>query len=424
MTTSLARTVFQTATDDTESDGGLSDDARSAEPSNFLRHVLALSSSKVADGLINPKLVLSWLVTHLGAGAFWTGLLVPVREAGALLPQLFTAGAIHGLPRRKQAWAWGAIGQGVAAAGIVAAGLLLDGNLAGAVIASLLGLLALSRSVCSVAYKDVLGKTVGKSRRGSATGLASSISAGAVVLFALALMFQIADRYILVIGAIALASAAWVIAGTVFFGIKEEPNPGDALGARDSLAQLRLLKDRPQLRRFVLVRSLLVGTALAPPYLVALGSGETALETLGALVLASAAASFASSFVWGRLSDRSSRWVLILSGVSGALALAAALLFGTVAAGWVLPAILFGLMVAYHGVRQGRSTYLVDMAPKDDRAGYTAVANTSVGLFLLAFGAASAGVAALSVPLVLGLMGVMCLAGAALALGLEEVEDG
>ena len=424
MTSNLARAVFEMAAADTRSDGGLTGDARASEPSNFLRHVLALTSSKVADGLINPKLVLSWLVIQLGAGTFWAGLLVPVREAGALLPQLFTAGAIHGLPRRRNAWAYGAIGQGIAAAGIVAAGLTLDGGLAGAVIVGLLGVLALSRSVCSVAYKDVLGKTIGKRRRGTATGLASSISSVAVVLFAIALMLQIADRYVLVIAAVVLASAAWLIAGLVFFGIEEESSPGKRLGAWASVAQLRLLRDDPQLRRFVIVRSLLVGTALAPPYLVTLGSGGNGLETLGALVLASAVASLASSFVWGRLSDKSSRWVLILSGVSGAAALAAAVLFGTLKAPWILPAILFVLMIAYHGVRQGRSTYLVDMARPSERAAFTAVANTSVGVFLLAMGAAYAAMASYSVPLVLGLMIVMCLAGAAFALGLDEVEDG
>ncbi|SLN48200.1 hypothetical protein ROA7023_02075 [Roseisalinus antarcticus] len=89
----------------------------------------------------------------------------------------------------------------------------------------------------------------------------------------------------------------------------------------------------------------------------------------------------------------------------------------------VISLILFGLMTAYHGVRQGRSTYLVDMAPEDLRAAYTAVSNTCVGVFLLAAGAVAAAIGAVSVPLVLGVFGVMCLAGALWAYGLDEVED-
>jgi hypothetical protein len=87
-----------------------------------------------------------------------------------------------------------------------------------------------------------------------------------------------------------------------------------------------------------------------------------------------------------------------------------------------MPAVLFALMIAYHGVRQGRSTYLVDMADEADRAAYTAVSNTAIGLLLLAVGAIAAPVAAYSVPLVIGGFAVMCLGGAFVAFGLEEVE--
>ena len=48
--------------------------------------------------------------------------------------------------------------------------------------------------------------------------------------------------------------------------------------------------------------------------------------------------------------------------------------------------LLFGLMIAYQGVRLGRATHLVDMADKDTRAAYTALSNTIIGLLLLAGG--------------------------------------
>lgn len=424
----IADELFETLVEDPDPPGDLSDAAREAEPANFLRHLVSLAGSKVADGLLNPKLVLSWLLTHLGAGALWTGLLVPVREAGALLPQLFTSGAIHGLDRRKWAWAAGSAGQGLATAGIVVVGLTLEGGLAGALVVGLLAVLALSRSVCSVAYKDVQGKTIGKTHRGTVTGTASSAASVAVVVFALLLMLGVGDRFALVVGALGLAAAGWLLSAAVFATLREEPAPGKALGARQSVAQLKLLGARPQLRRFIAARSLLVGTALAPPYLVLLasGEGEGAFEQLGALVLASAAASFVSSWVWGRLSDRSSRQVLIWSGVAGAVALSLALLLrlaGLAGSAWAIPAVLFGLMVAYHGVRQGRGTYLVDLADQDERAAYTAVSNTVVGIFLLAAGGAAAGLAALSVPLVIGVFAVLSAAGALVALGLKEVEQ-
>lgn len=423
----LSDELFEILVEDTDRAPDLSDAQQAAEPRNFLRHVWALSFSKLADGLVNPKLVLSWLLAHLGAGALWTGLLVPVREAGALLPQLVISGAVHGMARRKWAWAAGSAGQGLAAIGMVVVGLTLTGPLAGALVVGLLALLALSRSVCSVSYKDVLGKTVGKTRRGAATGAAASTASTGVILFALALILDLGDRLVLVLGALTLAAAAWLIAAVAMVLMREKAQPGEALTARQSIAQLSILKDRPQLARFIAARAALVGTALAPPYLVLLASGENAARQLGALLLASAVASFLSSFVWGRLSDRSARRVLILSGLAGAASLGLALAVdgaGLSGTSWAIPVVLFLLMVAYHGVRMARSTYLVDMARPDDRATYTAVSNTLVGLFLLLAGAVSAGLAAMSVPLALWAFLVMSLAGAWIAAGLDEVEHG
>ena len=421
MNNSTTEEIFEAVTGDTADAPGLSDQAEAHEPGNFLRHVAALSASKIADGLIDPKLVLSWLLTHLGAGAFWVGLLVPVREAGALLPQLFTTPIITRQAIRKWFWAGGAFMQGAMAAGIVWAGLTLEGAAAGMTIVALLAVLALARSVCSASYKDILGKTVATSRRGTATGFASSAAAIGVILFAVILLSGIGDRYALVIAAIALAACFWIAAATVFATLKEIPEQGEETGAA---AQFTLLGERPQLARFIIVRSLLVGTALAPPYLVML-QPDGAFGQLGALVLASAVAALLSSYVWGRLSDKSSRRVLQLSGLAGGavLALVVVMEFLGLTAVWgVIPVMLFGLMIAYQGVRQGRSTHLVDMADADDRAAYTALSNTIVGLVLLGAGAGFAGLAALSVPLVIGLFALMCFSAAVIANGLDEVQ--
>lgn len=420
---SYATAVFNALTRKTDPDPDLPEAAQKAEPRNFLRHVLALGGSKLADGLIDPKLVLSWLLTHLGAGAFWVGLLVPVRESGALLPQLLVTPVISRSKLRKYFWAGGAVVQGVAAAGIALVGLTQDGMVAGAAIIGLLAVLAVARSVCSASYKDVLGKTVGNARRGTAMGLASSTGAVGVILFALLLLTGWGDRYTIVIAAIFLAAGCWLAAGALFFGLDEVPS--DPAPTDVKRATIGLLRAQPQLRLFILTRALLIGTALAPPYLVLLDS-ESGLGALGALVLASALASLVSSFVWGRLSDRSSRWVLILAGGAGGTVLLGTVglhLAGLTGAPLVLPAALFGLMIAHHGVRQGRNTHLVDMADEGERASFTALSNTLIGLVLIGGGAAFAGLAAISVPLVLGLFGAMCFGAATLAAGLDQVQN-
>ena len=414
---------------DTERDGGLSGPQAAAEPGNFLRHAVSLSLTKSADGLIDPKLVLSWLLATLGAPPFWIGLLVPVREAGALLPQLLVAERIHAMARRKWAWVGGSVVQGLAAAGIGIAGLTLAGGAAGASIVALLAILALARSVCSASYKDILGKTVGKTRRGTATGLAGSVSSTTIAVFALILMSGTADRHALVVAAIAIAAGLWLIAGALFATLFEERGetlPVDG-SIRSALAQLSILGEDPQLRLFIAARGLLVGTALAPPFLVVLASesGRTAFEQLGALVLASSAAAFLSSYLWGRLADRSSRRVLMLAGIAAALALGGALVAhasGWMASAWVVPLILFVLMLAYNGVRQGRSTYLVDMAPEGARATYTAVSNTVIGLVLLGSGLFGALAAGFGAEWTVALFALMSVAGALVAYRLDEVQ--
>lgn len=408
-----------------DTDGGLTDTAAEREPASFTRHAGSLAGTKLADGLLDPKLVLSWLLGNLGASSVLTGLLVPIREAGSLLPQLVIAPRIHAMARRKWAWAAGSLVQGVSCAGIAVAGLTLDGNAAGIVICVLLAALAIGRAFCSVSHKDVLRKTIGTARRGASTGFASSTASVGVVVFALLLIVGAPSRYVLVMSALLLAAALWLVSAAVFATIGEDPTPSEVEGT--PWGQLALLREDSQLRLFIVVRGLLTATALAPPYLVLLagGDGEDAVTQLGSLVLASALASLLSSYVWGRLSDRSSRLVLQLCGVVAGVALAGAVLLdraGVSDSRWAVPLVLFVLMLAYHGVRQGRSIYLVDMAPEDSVAAYTAVANTVIGVLLIGSGVFGALASLAGVPVTLGLFALMSFGAAAAAVGLRDVE--
>ncbi len=419
-----------TAEDDGRVCRDISDTACNQQPQNFLRHASALGLNKAADGLADPKLVLSWLMTHLGAPAALIGLLVPIREAGSLLPQLFTAARIRAMARRKWAWAGAALGQGAGAALMLGAALTLEGLVAGLLILTGLAVLALSRSVASVAYKDVLGKTIDKGQRGTVTGLAASWSSVVVIGFALVLIAFSDARFAVVAGALALAAGAWVLAGVIFAGLAEDPGAqdGGANGWQAAIANLGYLREDPQLTRFIAARGLLTATALAPPWLVVLaaGDGGAALEGLGALVLASALAALVSGYVWGRLADRSSRRVLIWTGISGATGMVLTLIFwalGLSGTLWAMPLALFAIMVAHQGVRLGRSTYLVDMAAKDRRAIYTAIANTVIGAILLASGIFGAIAGLVGAAVTLGLFALMALGGAWVAYGLKELGE-
>jgi hypothetical protein len=402
---------------------GADETVRDREARNGVRHMVSLSMTKVADGLIDPKLVLSWLAGALGAPAALTGLLVPIREAGALLPQIAFAGWVHSMRYRKWAWVIGSAGQGIAALAIVFIALTIEGFAAGVALCVALAVLAVARAACSVSYKDILGKTVGKTRRGAVTSVAGSVASVAVIIFAGLLMSGILRDVMPVVVAITLAAALWGAAAILFSFLEERASED----TEDTSIDFTPLKEDRQFRLFIAVRGLLTVTALAPPYFVLLGGGQSALQGLGALLLASAAAAFAGSYVWGRLSDKSSRTVLFLSGMLAAGFATLAVLAevsGWAGTAWVIPVILFFFMLSYQGVRSARSVYLVDMSPEDARSSYAALANTAIGVLLLITGAFG-GALALAGP-VAPLIGfaALSLAGGLLALRLDEVENG
>ncbi|MEE4361759.1 MAG: MFS transporter [Pseudomonadales bacterium] len=403
-----------------------------AQPENFLKHVLALAASKTGDGLADAKLVLAWLLGALGAPAFLIGFMVPIREAGALLPQLVTAGAIRRLPLRKRAWAAGSVVQGLCVGGMGIAALHLEGAALGWTVVGLLAAMSLGRSVCSVAYKDVLGKTVAKAARGTTTGTASTLSSAAVFAFGAALASGALPLTPSVIaGVLILAGGLWILAAAVFLSLAEQPGAteGGANALEVALDHLSLLRSDAQLRRFIAVRGLLTATALAPPFLLALAgrSGTGALGELGQFVIAAALAAVLSTYLWGRLSDQSSRRVLIRSGLIAGVALAVAAGLGLSRPGWltitgVLPGLLFVLMIAYQGVRLGRATHVVDMATPERRAAYTALSNTIIGVWLLTGGILGVIAEAWGEAILLGLLASLCMLAAVVARGLEEVQ--
>jgi hypothetical protein len=137
------------------------------QPGNYFRHIVSLSLTKVGEGLADAKLVLAWLLDAIGAPTSVIGLLVPVRESLAMLPQLLISARIRQRTIRKTAYVVGCVVQGVAIIGIGLVGLTLVGAPAGLLAIGLIALFALGRSLSPISHKDVLAKTVDKGRRGS-----------------------------------------------------------------------------------------------------------------------------------------------------------------------------------------------------------------------------------------------------------------
>lgn len=409
------------------------DEACRTQPGNFLRMLISSLGSSAGDQLSSPKLVLPWLLTSLGAPAFMIGWLVPIRESLALLPQLVIAKFIRERPVRKWFWVVGSMVQGasIGAMGLVA--MDLQGAAAGWWIIALLVVFSLARGVCSVAWKDVLGKTIAKTRRGTVSGYASSIAGAITIGVGLWATFSnpASGSTAFFVGLLFCAGAFWLLAALTYASLDEYAGATEGGGnaVTEALRQLRLLKtDRP-LRRFIAVRTLLLSTALVGPFYVSLANSATDgnLSSLGTMMLASGIAAFLSAPMWGRMADRSSRNVM---SAAAALATVTGLALGgfSLIAGELPAPVLsfalawFALSVAHAGVRLGRKTHVVDIANADNRASYVAVSNTLIGLFLLAGGGLVSLLAGLGAAWVIIVLSLTSAGAAIAARGLQQAQ--
>ncbi|UTW07216.1 MFS transporter [Pseudomonas benzenivorans] len=402
-------------------------------PGNFLLMILTHFFSKLGDALANPKVVLPWVMETLQAPLYLIGFLVPIRESGSLIPQLFIASYIRAVPVRKWVWVIGSLVQALAIGGIGLVAWFLNGATAGWAIIGLLVLFSLARGLSSVASKDVLGKTIPKTRRGQVNGWSASAAGLVTVGLALLLLISSADQLPPQAYGLLLAGAGllWLVAAAIYARINELP--GETAGGGNAVVEafkrLAILRTDAPFRRFVITRALLLCSALTAPYYVVLAQQKlgSAASLLGLFLLASGAASLLSAPLWGRFADLSSRRVMMLAAVlTAALGLLVYLLDSLQPAwltiGWALPALYFCLSIAHQGVRIGRKTYVVDLAKGNRRTDYVAVSNSLIGLILLLLGFAGALGSVLAVSEIILLLSLLGALGAAMASALPEAK--
>ena len=385
-----------TGDDDSRMCDDIADSACQEQPRNFFLHLMASLGNKLADELSSARLVLPWLLGIIGAPVWMIGLLVPIREAGALPPQLFVAGFIRLKPQRKWIWVAGALLQAVAATGLALLALVGSGAVGGLMVLASLVMLSLARGLSSIATKDVLGKTIAKRRRGTLMGWSGSV-AGAATLMAGGVLVWFGDRPGNLALAILLgvAAAGWLLNALCAARIKEVPGAVEGgENAWDSIKLgLSLMREDRTFLHFNMARALLLSSALALPYLALLGQQQSGTELggLGILVVISGLAAMVASPVWGKRADQSSRRVMRDAAIGTAICCLLGALLTWLPGEWthsVLPyAVIYALLViVHHGVRLGRKTYLVDIAHQDNRAMYVALSNTFTGVLMLVVG--------------------------------------
>lgn len=427
-------TLYEFITDDDQNQtcDSIPEDACTEVPRNFFLNAINGTMTKLADQLASPGLVLPWLLDALGAPATVTGFLTPVRRAGALLPQLSIAGRIRQLEKRSIAWAFGAGLFGFWILMMVPAGLFFSGTLAGIFVVILLALASFGRAISSVAFKDVLGKTIPKGSRGTLLAVRATLGGLLAVGAGLLLRLYVPQSselwpYLLLVG---LGGGLWMFSVLPIFLIHEMP--GATEGARNGLKEasqgLVLLRTVPGLRRFLYMRVVLMSVELSLPFYTLYARRLTGAQAsdLGVFVIAASLAQVLSSPFWGRLADRDSRTVLMISAGMAALAGGLALVVGGIgfvpANTYLLAMVILLQGFAIAGVRLGRNTYLVDGAPAQERPLYVAVVNTLTGLLTLAGGMLGVVADVYGLPILIAGLVALALLGILASWGMPPVE--
>ncbi len=406
--------------EDARSCDDISEDACRDTPRNYFLIMLSNIFTKLGDTLSNPKTVLSWVMSYVNAPVYLISFIVPIRESGSMLPQILIASYIRTKEKRKWVYATGSMLQcfSIMAIGLVT--LHTSGVTAGWLIMLFLVLFSLARGLCSVASKDVLGKTIAKKKRGKLKGYTVSVSGVLVLLAGLYLMYASKNGATVAFYSytIYFAGSMWLIAAIIYAFIKEFPGEtsGGKNGWKEVKERIGIVGSDTNFRNFIIARSLLLCSALTAPFYVLLAQTYLGKEgyLLGLFILANGLAAIISAPIWGRMADVSSKTVMVIAAsIAAMLGIIMFLLIAYVPTlrteFWLYPTAFFLLGIAHSGVRLGRKTYIVDMASGNKRTDYVSISNTIIGFILLITGGISALASLIStegVILVLSLFGI------------------
>ena len=363
---------------------------------NFTSNTANGAASKLAEQIAGPNLILPWLFQLLGTPVWMFGFLMPVKQSFALFPQMIVAGRIRQVARRKWVWVSASLIQALCLLLMIPVALWFPPTSAGFTLLLLLIIFSTASGTASVAFQDVLGKTIDKGQRGKL--LARRAFIGGILTTAAGLILnrfrdtpqELAPILILLL----VAALLWGLAAFFFALIREFP--GAVQGGRNAVAEtsagLTLFRQHRGFRQFLLARSLLLAIELATPFFV-LHAGQLLdlnTQSIGSLVIAIGLSQIISSPFWGKMADQTSKKVLNLSALIALSATLFAITLGFLPrgplqyGGYFTVFVLIGL--AESGVRLGRKTYLVDATPQQDRATYTAFSNSTVGILAIISG--------------------------------------
>jgi MFS family permease len=374
-----------------------------AADDNARRNFPVLLGQGVAGGAANEltsvQLVLPFLYTTVGAPLFFAGLLVPVATVAKRLAQILVAPLVSAARSNKRLIALSTL----ATAGAIAVISLTFTSVGVFWVVPIFLLVAAVIGAASglggLAFQDLIGRALSDERRRRLLFTQSSIAGLFVVAVALGaqLLFRpgtsLAAHQELIWLGIGLFVLSALLVMLVREPAKREPATRES---RDQIAALResfrMAFALPWFGRFLIARTLYLSIELAIPFFsihAATFHGDS-IGGLNAFVIAASAGLVIGGLIWPRIGKRSvDRIMLIAAGltcIGGVMAIAIELRL--ISQSVFCYAIVFVLVsLGAQGVKNGRTLFLLGKATDAERPFCIAVANVTIGMVAIVFGA-------------------------------------
>lgn len=358
----------------------------------------------LAETLTDPALVISWFLARLGASNFLIGLIVPLRDGGWYLPQLFTSRRLGTLTYKMPVYramafvrtlTWIIIT--IAVFWVRSPALLL------ACFVTMYAVNSLAGGIAGLPFMDITAKTIPPRQRGRYFGerlfWGSILSIGGGYLVKLALEGQLGLAFPANVGLLMLLTTILTaIALTLFIQTIEPPTlapvQATSLGNHLRLA-LRLPVRDHNFRLYLLARIALIIGSIATPFLAVYATRQLGASAgmIGIYLGARTASSLLSNRWWSWLADQhSGRLVMQSSAIQALAAMLIALTLAPIAQtlkltpsiwSWLYTLVFILLGSSNTAIGVAGSSLMLNLSPEDERSLYVGFANTLLGIALL-----------------------------------------
>ncbi|MFZ9859297.1 MAG: MFS transporter [Roseiflexaceae bacterium] len=367
---------------------------------NYYKGIFNGAVFGMGEAASSPGLVLSLLIRQLGGSLTLVGLLPVIQSAGYLLPQLIVGGRVQALKHKLPVYRMFAflriLAQGAMVTACFVAG-MVDSIWALAAILISYALFNIGGGVTTLSFQDVVAKIVPPSQRGRFFGTRQLLSGllafsvgGPLVRWVLSdeSPFVFPYNFAVISG---FSLICYAMAMSVFATVNEPPaqHVVPRMSFRDTLkAAPAMLRNNLDYRQFIVVRLFLLIGRMAEPFFIIYVTEQLGLppSIAGIFVASSAVAAAISNAIWGRLGDsRGKQWLLRVTGTIAMLPPLMMLLAPSISAinsgvliGWLL-LLSLAAGTSADGIGIASMTYLLEVAPPEQRPLYMGLANTILG---------------------------------------------